>query len=98
MATDEFAAKHGCVIYTGGGFAENWQAIEPLTALCLDKAALRGAAECLHDRLAQRGIFVGTVLVSGVVDPENERYKPDAIAEQYWSLHEHRDRVAVAYR
>lgn len=97
VATDGFAEKRGCVIFTGGGFAATWAPIPPLTALCIDKAAMNGAAVCLNARYRDRGIFVGTILVSGVVDPQDERYSPDAIAEQYWDMYNERGECSVRY-
>ena len=42
----------------------------------------------LHDALAPKGIFVGSVLVSGVITPGDERYDPALIAKQYWKMYE----------
>lgn len=96
-ATDAFASKGGCIIFTGGGFAKTWSPIPPLMALCIDKAAMNGAAICLNDRYKDRGIFVGTILVSGAVDPADARYNPDAIAEQYWKMYTERGECSVQY-
>lgn len=97
VTTDAFAEKRGCIIFTGGGFAATWAPIPPLTALCIDKAAMNGAAVCLNARYRDRGIFVGTVLVSGVVDTQDGRYNPDSIAEQYWDMYNERGECSVQY-
>ena len=97
VTTDAFAEKRGCIIFTGGGFAATWAPIPPLTALCIDKAAMNGAAVCLNARYRDRGIFVGTVLVSGDVDTQDGRYNPDSIAEQYWDMYNERGECSVQY-
>ena len=51
----------------------------------------------LHDALAPKGIFVGSVLVSGVIAPGDERYDPALIAKQYWKMYEERDAFQVLY-
>ncbi|OUO89415.1 3-oxoacyl-ACP reductase [Gordonibacter sp. An230] len=97
MATDEFAAKGGAILLTGGGFAWSFSPIPFLVPLCIDKAALNALNIMLHDRLAPRGVFVGSVLVSGVVEPGDERYDPALVAKQYWKMYEERDEWQVRY-
>ena len=58
---------------------------------------MNGAAVCLNARYRDRGIFVGTVLVSGVVDTQDGRYNPDSIAEQYWDMYNERGECSVQY-
>jgi short-subunit dehydrogenase len=97
VATDEFAEKKGAIIFTGGGFAKTFQPLLFLKPLCIDKAALNGANIVLHHLLEPKGIFVGSVLVSGVIAPGDERYDPDTIAKEYWKMYTDRNEFEVAY-
>jgi hypothetical protein len=51
----------------------------------------------LHHELEPRGIFVGSVLVSGVITPGDERYDPGRIAKEYWKMYEERQEYQVLY-
>ena len=97
VATEQFAQKKGAILFTGGGFAKTFQPILALKPLCIDKAALNAMNIVLHDALAPKGIFVGSVLVSGVITPGDERYDPALIAKQYWKMYEERDAFQVLY-
>ena len=97
VATAEFAEKKGAIIFTGGGFAKTFQPILSLKPLCIDKAALNAMNIVLHHELEPRGIFVGSVLVSGVITPGDERYDPGRIAKEYWKMYEERQEYQVLY-
>jgi short-subunit dehydrogenase len=97
VATDEFAEKKGAIIFTGGGFAKTFQPILFLIPLCIDKAALNAVNIVLHHKLEPKGIFVGSVLVSGVIAPGDERYDPAIIAKQYWKMYTERKEFEIAY-
>lgn len=97
VATDEFAAKKGAIIFTGGGFAKTFQPIMSLKPLCIDKAALNAMNIILHHEMKPRGIFVGSILVSSVIDPADKRYAPDVIAKEYWKMYTLRQEYEVAY-
>ena len=51
----------------------------------------------LHYDLEPKGIFVGSVLVSGVIAPGDEKYDPALIAKQYWKMYTERKEFEVAY-
>ena len=97
MATDEFAQKKGAIIFTGGGFAKTFQPILALKPLCIDKAAMNGMNIVLHAEYEPRGIFVGSVLVSGVIEKGDPKYDPALIAKQYWKMYKERKAYEVAY-
>ncbi|MBT9775897.1 SDR family NAD(P)-dependent oxidoreductase [Clostridium sp. MCC353] len=97
VATDEFAAKSGAILFTGGGFAKTFQPILSLKPLCIDKAALNAMNIVLHHALEPRGIFVGSILVSGVIAPGDEKYDPAVIAKQYWDMYTERRAFDIAY-
>lgn len=97
VATDEFAKKKGAILFTGGGFAKTFQPILFLKPLCIDKAALNAMNIVLHHELEPKGIFVGSVLVSGVIAPGDEKYDPALIAKEYWKMYTERNAFEVVY-
>lgn len=97
VATDEFGAKQGAILFTGGGFAKTFQPIPILRPLCIDKAAQNAMNIVLHEMLAPKGIFVGSILVSGVVQPGDPKYDPALVAEQFWKMYTERTEYEVAY-
>jgi len=79
-------AGGGKIFLTGGGFA-----FEPEPAfgsLAMGKAALRNLAFSLYKQLKPMGIHVATVTIKGTISPEDEKYHPATIAEQYWALYQ----------
>lgn len=95
LDSEEFAAKHGAILMTGGGLALHPDAV--FTPLSMDKAALRAMAYLLHDDMKQRGIFAGIVTVCGGIKP-GTHFAPDLIAEEYWNLYCNRDECEVMYQ
>lgn len=94
FATDGFAARGGAIVLTGGVAA-----VSPFPGylcLALDKAALRNLAIAKNAELAERGIFVGTVMVCGVIGGD-DHFAPDNIAERFWEIAERRDEVELRY-
>ena len=93
-ATNAFAEKRGAFLVTGGGLA-----IEPSAAylpLSMDKAALRAMVQALVPVMAARGIYLGTVQVTGAIGG-SERFMPQAIAEVFWQLASERRTHEVIY-
>lgn len=95
LETDEFSAKNGTILLTGGGLAIHPEA--SFTPLSMDKAALRAMAYLLHDEMKDRGIFVGTVTICGGIK-ENTHFAPELIAEKYWELYVNRDVCEIVYK
>ena len=94
FATDGFAGKGGAVILTGGVAA-----VSPFPGylcLALDKAALRNLAIAKNAEFAERGIFVGTVMVCGVIGG-NDHFAPSNIAERFWEMATSRADVELRY-
>ena len=94
VVTDEFAEKQGTILLTGGVAA-----VSPFpgyTCLAIDKAALRGLTLAMHNELSPRGIFVGTVMVCGIVGG-SEHFAPSNIAEKYWQMYQERKVWEVRY-
>ena len=92
--TEEFAAKNGVILVTGGGFA-----LQPYAAylpLSMDKAALRAMVQALSPVLKKKGIYIGTVQVTGVIG-SNEHFAPKTIAEEFWKLYIEQETFEIVY-
>jgi short-subunit dehydrogenase len=92
VVSDEFSQKKGAILLTGGGLAIYPQ--RAYTPLSIDKAALRALAFLLHDDLAPKGIYVGTVTVAGAIAPGTS-LAPELLAEKYWDLYQARQEREV---
>ena len=79
VADDAFAEKQGVILLTGG--VACLSPFPGYLCLAMDKGALRGLALAMHNELAPKGIFVGTVMVCGVIGG-NEHFAPANIAEK----------------
>ncbi|HVH48037.1 MAG TPA: SDR family NAD(P)-dependent oxidoreductase [Labilithrix sp.] len=94
--------------YTGGGLAfydpkvdaqaVDWNAM----GLAIGKAAQHKTVGLLHQRLARDGIYVGEVVVLGLVkgtawDSGNATLDPADIANKFWALHEGRTETTVNF-
>jgi NADP-dependent 3-hydroxy acid dehydrogenase YdfG len=75
----------GTIILTGGGLATNPH--PDYGSLALGKAAIRNLAYQLAHQLHATDIKVGTVTIAGMVNPEDPKYNPISIAEQFWKIH-----------
>lgn len=94
VADDDFAKKKGAIILTGGYAAEN--PFPGYLCLALDKAALRNLAFAKNAELADKSIFVGTVMVCGGIAPDTH-FAPELIAENYWKMNAERSQVETRY-
>ncbi len=77
--------KEGMILVTGGHLG-----IEPhkdLASLSIGKGALINLVKTLAEELHPQNIHVASVIISGIINPEDEKYNPDAIAENYWELY-----------
>lgn len=83
----EFAEKNGAILITGGGLA--LQPYAEYLPLSMDKAALRAMVQALTPVLNEKGIYIGTVQVTGVIG-SNEYFAPKTIAEKFWELYSKR--------
>ena len=93
-ATDSFGRRGGAILITGGGLA-----LAPSAAylpLSMDKAALRAMVLALAPALKEKGIYLGTVQVTGVIGGSG-RFAPEAIAEKFLELCEARDAAEIVY-
>jgi len=92
--TEEFAAKKGVVLVTGGGLA--LQPYAGYLPLSMDKAALRAMIQALAPVLKEKGIYIGTVQVTGTIG-SNDFYAPKTIAEEFWKLYTGRDTFEIVH-
>lgn len=93
-STPAFAERGGAILITGGGLA-----LAPYAGylpLSMDKAALRAMVLALAPVLKERGIYLGTVQVTGAIGG-SARFAPEAIAEEFWKLYESRGDCEVVY-
>ena len=86
--TEEFAEKKGAILITGGGLA--LQPYAGYLPLSMDKAALRAMVQALSPVLKEKGIFIGTVQVTGTIG-SSDFYAPKTIAEEFWTLYTRRE-------
>lgn len=91
---EKFSQKQGAILLTGGGLAMYPSA--DYLPLSMDKAALRAMVLALHPVLREQGVFLGAVQVCNTIGG-SERYMPDKIAEQFWSLYQARTDAEIIY-
>ena len=87
---DEDIVKHE----NGGGLA--LQPYIDYLPLSMDKAALRAMVQALAPSLKERGIYIGTVQVTGRIG-SNEHFSPKTIAEKFWELYERQETHEIVY-
>jgi NADP-dependent 3-hydroxy acid dehydrogenase YdfG len=76
----------GKLFFTGGGLG-----IQPMPrtlALGIGKAALRNMIQAVVPETRGTNVHIAMVTVCGFVKPDDPKYNPRSIAEQYWKLHE----------
>ena len=60
------------------------------------KVALRATVQALTPVLNEKGIYIGTVQVTGTIG-SNEYFAPKTIAEKFWELYSKRSTNEVVY-
>ena len=81
-AAEVLGERGGSILVTGGGLAVSPHA--SYASLGAGKAALRNLVEGLAPDLAARGVKIGTVTVSTLVDPHSAEAR--GVAEALWKL------------
>ena len=94
MDTEEFTAKNGAILVTGGGLA--LQPFAGYLPLSMDKAALRAMVQALSPVLKEKGIYLGTVQVTGTIG-SNDFYAPKTIAEEFWKLYTEQETFEIVH-
>jgi len=105
---DDLRVSKGAVLVTGGGFGldATLELVAKLntSGVALQKAAQHKATMVLHHKLKDEGIYVGTVVVAGLVSNGDRtmgksdsdladatgKIGPGYIADKFWELHEAR--------
>lgn len=82
---------HGSIIFANGRSAI--LPMKMIASLSPATAALRGYAYSLHDELKPKGVHVGMVTISTLIDEAHAK----SIAELFWRLHVKRDYVEEIY-
>lgn len=107
-AASDLRAARGSLLVTGGGLCFYDAAIEQMATqwgamgLALSKAAQHKAVGLLRAKLAPDGVYVGEVVVTGMVkgtafDHGNATLEPAAIADRFWQLHTGRGEGSVTF-
>jgi short-subunit dehydrogenase len=94
VCDEDFINRNGSVIFTGGGLAE--YPTMGFLPLSIDKAALKAMAVAIHDEMAPKGVFVGTVTIYGSIGIDRF-FAPAQIANRIWELNQYRDVCEVKY-
>jgi NADP-dependent 3-hydroxy acid dehydrogenase YdfG len=107
-ALPDLRTNRGAVLVTGGGLSSYEPAVDAMAVqwkamgLAVAKAAQHKTVGLLHARLAGEGVYVGEVVVHGLVkgtafDSGNATLEPAAIAEKFWDLCQRRAEASVAF-
>lgn len=105
---DDLKAAKGSVLVTGGGLCNYVPQVDAMAVdwgamgLAIGKAAQHKTVGLLHARLAKEGIYVGEVVVNGMVkgtafDRGDAPLDPNDIAAKLWELHDKRDVASVPF-
>lgn len=92
---DDLLESKGSVLLTGGGSANYPNA--SISSISLGKAGIQSLAYMLSDSLKAKGIYVGTLTVSGWINPESKTHSPAILAEKFWKMNKDRKVVEVTY-
>lgn len=107
-ALPDLKEQRGAVLVTGGGFAfydaqvdkmiVQWNAM----GVALTKAAQHKAVGLLHQKLASEGVYVGEVVVLGLVkgtamDSGQAQLEPADIADRFFALQQERAQISVNF-
>jgi NADP-dependent 3-hydroxy acid dehydrogenase YdfG len=106
---DDLKAQKGALLVTGGGFAYYDPEVDSMAVgfnamgLAISKAAQHKAVGVLAQRLGKEGVYVGEVVVLGMVkgtafDAGNATLEPSAIADKFWELYVKRGETSVQFR
>jgi short-subunit dehydrogenase len=80
-------------------FTTGYSAIQPIpfiTSLSIANSALRAYAHCLHEELAPKGVYVGTVSINAFI-ADGTAADPVTIADLYWDMASKRDRIEAVF-
>jgi short-subunit dehydrogenase len=107
-ALPDLRSERGAALVTGGGFAFYDPKIDAMAVtvgtmgLALAKAAQHKAVGLLNRKLAPDGVYVGEVVVLGMVkgsafDQGSATLEASDVANKFWEMHESRAQAAVNF-
>lgn len=107
-ALPDLEQNKGALLVTGGGFAyynaptDDFTVSANAMGLAIGKAAQHKATGLLHQKLAPRGVYVGEVVVLGLVkgtawDNGQAKLDPADIADKFWELYTQRKERTVDF-
>lgn len=107
-ALPDLRSEKGSVLVTGGGFANYLTPMDPMIVqwhvmgVATSKAAQRKLTHLLHHQLAGEDVYVGEVVVLGVVkgtafDAGNGTLDAADIASAFWTIHDARGPISVNF-
>jgi NAD(P)-dependent dehydrogenase (short-subunit alcohol dehydrogenase family) len=105
-ALPDLKSEKGALLVTGGGFAFYDPSVDAAATqwgsmgLAVGKAAQHKTVGLLSHRLAGEGVYVGEVVVTGLVkgtafDSGNATLEPSTIADKFWELFQGRKETSV---
>ncbi len=107
-ALPDLAAEKGAFLVTGGGFAYYDPGADGMAVqfnamgIAVSKAAQKKMVGLLHQKLKPQGVFVGEVVVQGIVKGTafdaagNATLEPSTVGDAFWSLYQARADASVA--
>lgn len=84
FADDDFAAKGGTILVTGGGLA--LRPLREFLPLSMDKAALRALVLAVHDAWKNKGLYIASLQVTNAIGL-SPGYEPDTLADMFWDMY-----------
>lgn len=105
-ALPDLEAQKGSLLVTNGGLGFFHPEVDKLGAswnamgLSIANSAKHKLVRLLAQKLPERGVYVGEVVITGLVkgtafDQGNATIEPASVAEAFWKLHNERDQVSV---
>jgi short-subunit dehydrogenase len=85
----------GSVLFSGGNSATNPN--PDMGSISLGKAGIKNLAYQLNKVLATDGIYVGTLTISGWIQPDSQTHSPKILAEKFWDMNSKRADVEIVY-
>lgn len=104
----DLKAQQGAFLVTGGGFAFYDSGADAMAVqfnamgIAVSKAAQKKMVGLLHQKLKPEGVFVGEVVVQGIVkgtafDAAGQAtLEPSAVGDKFWSLYQARSEASMA--
>lgn len=89
----ELKKNSGAVLLTGGGSA-NYPNPD-MSTISLGKAGIKNLTYQLNAALKADGVYVGTVTVSGWIQPDSPTHSPKLLADLFWKLHQERTQIEI---